>query len=63
MEFELQEIHTEQAVYMAEADAESLILLLTTGLTFAMSEHTPGVIIIGTDTDLLVILVSQENLK
>jgi len=40
----------------AEADADSLIT--STGLTLAKSEQRP-VVIIGNDTDLLVILVSQ----
>lgn len=50
--FEHHRINTKQA----EADADSLIA--TTGLTLARSESKP-VVVIGTDTDLLVILVSQ----
>src|SRR6218665_3217659 len=42
----------------ADADADSLIA--STGLTLAKSEKKP-VVIIGTDTDLLVILVSQAT--
>src|SRR6218665_2975989 len=50
--FQHHRINTKQA----DADADSLIA--STGLTLAKSEKKP-VVIIGTDSDLLVIIVSQ----